>query len=58
MQKNLNGWKITSLEYNPETDETCIVCGENRQYKIPKKWTPDMMIYALKNLRMKGLEDG
>ena len=50
--KNTNGWNVTSLEYNPSTDETYIVCGRNRQYKIPGKWTPETMIYALKHLQM------
>lgn len=53
MKKNLDGWKVSSLEYDPGTDETFIVCGGNRRYKVPGRWTPATMIYALKKLRTK-----
>lgn len=56
--KNNRGWTVTALEYNPRTDKTCIVCGGNRRYEIPEKWTPEMMIYALKKLRAKEQRNG
>jgi len=53
MNKKLDGWVLTSLEYNPSTDETYIICGGDRRYKIPGRWTPETMIYALRKLRKK-----
>ena len=55
--KNVKGWKVTALEYDHEKDETCIVCGGNRRYRIPDKWTPEMMIYALQKLQMRGKDN-
>ena len=49
--KNIKGWNVTSLEYNSDTNETYIICGESKRYKIPGKWTPETMIYALKHLQ-------